>query len=157
MRRKPVFEQKDSLPRSQLHPRMCDRDHFARSRQNHPDVRRHVVWSFSVVLEVGRVFGHEPVEEFFQIAARGWIRVLHDDEAATGVLDENRQCACDDSASGQNFGNLVGNFIGSFTSGADGDRLGVDAQGSHLGGTLMPAIRFAIGRMIADSRASDDD
>ncbi len=59
MRGLPVFEQKNSLPRSQLHPRIGDRGHFARSRQDHPDVRRHVVRSFVVVLEVTCVFGHE--------------------------------------------------------------------------------------------------
>ena len=142
MRRVSVFEKENTLPRSKLHTRICDRDHFARSRQHHPNVRRHVVRSFIVVLEVRRVFGHEPVEEVFEIATRGWIRVLHDDEAATGVLDENSQRARDDTAAGQDLENLVGNFIGPFTGGADGDRLGVDAQGRH--GTTCETLRIGM-------------
>ena len=51
MRRPPMLEQKDSLPRSELHPRFRDRDHFTRPGQHHADVRRHVVRPFVVVLE----------------------------------------------------------------------------------------------------------
>ena len=143
----PVFEQKNALPRSQMHSRVHDRDYFTRSCQHHPDVRGHVVRSFVVVLEVGRVFGHEPIEEFFEIAPRSRICVLHDDEAAAGVLNENRQCASSDAAPGQDLRNLICNFIGPFASGVDGDQLGVDGQGRHLVCMLVPAIRCAIGGM----------
>ena len=132
MRGTPVLEQKYSLPGSQLHPRICDWDYFARPRQDHPDVRRHVIRPFTIVLEVGGVFGHEPVEEFLEIAARGRIRVLHHDETATGVLNEHGQRASNDATAAQDFGNLVCNFIGPFAASADGERLGVDAQRGHL-------------------------
>ena len=85
----------------------------------------------AVVLEVGRVFRHEPVEKFFEIAASRWVRVFHDDKAATGVLNENGQRARDDAAAVQDFRNLIGNFISPFAASADGDRLGVDAQRGH--------------------------
>jgi hypothetical protein len=131
MRRQSVFEEENALPSSQLHAGICDRNYFAEVGQDGANVRRHIVRSFIVVLEVRRVFRHEPVKEFFQIATSGRVRVLHDDEAATGVLNENGQCARDDAAAGQNIGNLVGDFIGPLTRGADSDRLGVDAQGRH--------------------------
>ena len=116
----------------ELHPRIRDRDHFARSRQHHPDVRRHVVRSFVVVLEVRRVFGHEPVEEFLEIAARGRIRVLHDDEAATGVLNENGQRAGRDAAAGQGRIDLIRDFIRPLARCPDRDRFVVHAHGSHF-------------------------
>ena len=127
MRGAPVFEQKNSLPGAQLHSRFRDRDHFARSGQNHPDVRRHIVRAFTVVFEVRRVFGHEPVEEFFEIAARCWVGVLHYEKAATCVLYENSHCASDDAAAGQNPGNLICDFMGPFAASADANRLGVDS------------------------------
>jgi hypoxanthine phosphoribosyltransferase len=154
MRGPPVFEQKYPLPRSQLQPRIRDRDHLARSRQHHPDVRGHIVRPFRIVLEVRRVFGHEAIEKFFEITARGWVRVLHDDKAATGVPDENGQRARDDPTSGEDSGNLVRNFIGPFPGSADSDRLGMDAKRGHLVGTLTPAIGFAINGMIVDIRAN---
>ena len=49
------------------------------------------------------VLGHEPLEEFLQIAARGRVGVLHDDEAATGVLDENGHRARGDPAAVDDF------------------------------------------------------
>jgi len=144
MRCSPMLKQKDSLPGPELHPRIDDRYHLARSRQNHPDMRRHVVGSFSVVLEVRRIFGHEPVEEFFEIAARGWIRVLHDDEAATGMLHENGRGASAYAAAGHDLKNLICDFAGPFPGSADNDRLGIDTQGSHWTKTLRPTNRDAI-------------
>ena len=42
-----------------------------------------------------RVFRNEPLEKFFEIPRAAGVRVLHDDEAATGVLDENGHGAGD--------------------------------------------------------------
>ena len=109
-------------------------------------MRWHIIRSFVVVLKVRRVFRHEPVKEFFEIAARSRIGILHDDEAATGVQNENSQSAGGDAAAAQDIGNLVGDFVGPFPVGADGDRLGVDAHGRHsymLGGAIRDAIRWS--------------
>ena len=107
-------------------------------------MRWHIIRSFVVVLKVRRVFRHEPVKEFFEIAARGRIGVLHDDEAATGVPNEYSQRARDDAAAAQDVGNLVGDFVGPFAVGANSDRLGVDAQRRHFSDMLDVADRDAI-------------
>ena len=39
--------------------------------------------------EIIGVFRHEALEKLFQVASRGRIGIFHDDDAATGVLNEN--------------------------------------------------------------------
>lgn len=132
MRIASVLEQENALPGPELHSGFRDRNYFTRWRQDRADVRRHVVWSLVVVLEIGRVFRHEPVEEFLEIAARGWIRIFHNDEAATGVLNENSQRAERNAAAGQGCVDLVRDFIGPLASSPDHNRFGVHAHGSHF-------------------------
>ena len=126
-----MFEEKNSLPGSKLHSPIRNRNGLTRSRQNHADVRRHIVAALRAVREIMGIFRHQAVKEFLQVASRGWIGVLHDDEAATGVPDENSQRAGGNAATGEDAGNLVGDFEGPFAGGANSDRLGVDTQGRH--------------------------
>ena len=72
-----MFEEKNSLPRSELHFSIDDRDGLARSRQNHANVRRHVIAAFGTVRKVIGVFRHNPIEEFLQVASRSRVGVLH--------------------------------------------------------------------------------
>src|SRR5260370_39939276 len=54
-----MFEEKNSLPGSELHFSIHNRDGLARSRQNHPDVGGHVIAAFRAVREVIGIFWHE--------------------------------------------------------------------------------------------------
>ena len=72
-----MFEEKNSLPRSELHFPIGNWNDLARSRQNHADVRRHVIAAFRAVREVIGIFRHQAVEEFLQVASRGRVGVLH--------------------------------------------------------------------------------
>jgi hypothetical protein len=92
VRRPPVFEQKNALPCAELHFAIDDRHGLAGTCQNHADVRRHVVAAFGTVCEIISIFWYEPLEELFEVVARRWIGILHDDNAATGVLHED--CCC---------------------------------------------------------------
>ena len=41
------------------------------------------------MLELICIFGHEPVKELFQIAARRRCGIFHDDETAAGMVNKN--------------------------------------------------------------------
>ena len=99
MRRAPVFEEENALPGSQLHSSIDNGHCFTGARQNHADVRWHVVAAFGSVCEVAWILGHEPIKEFFQITSRGRIGIFHDDHAATGMLDKHRRRPVPDAAS----------------------------------------------------------
>jgi hypothetical protein len=92
MWRSPVFKQKNALPRSELHFPVGNRYCLAGASQHHPDVRGHVIAALRPVRKIICIFRHEPIEESFQIAARGRIGILHHDDTATGVLNKNSDC-----------------------------------------------------------------
>jgi hypothetical protein len=117
MWRAPVFKEKNALPRSELHFPIDNRYCLARARQYHPDVRGHVIAALRPVRKIIGIFRHEPIEERFQIAARGRIGILHHDEAATGVLNKNRHCPTSYSASVDLRPHIFGDFVQSFTFG----------------------------------------
>src|SRR5882762_8676099 len=92
MRRAPVFEEENALPRSKLHFSIDHRYGFTRSRQCHPDMRWHIIAALGTVREVIGIFWHQTIEKLFQVAARGRIGVFHDEKAATGVLNKHTHC-----------------------------------------------------------------
>ena len=111
MWRAPVFKEKDSLPCSELHFSIGNRYCLARASQHHPDMRRHVVAPFGTVCEVIGIFGHEPIEKRFQIAAGGRIGILHHDDTATGVLNEHSHCPVPYSAPVDLRLHIIGDFV----------------------------------------------
>lgn len=94
-----MFKEENALPRSKLHSSVVNRNCLAGACQDHADVRWHVIAAFGAVREVIGVLRHQVVEELLQIAARSWIGILHDDDAATGVLNKNRRGPISDTAS----------------------------------------------------------
>ena len=70
MRRAAMLEKENALPGAELHPALCDRDHFARAGEDAADVRGAVVAAFRRVLELRRVLRHESLEKFLEIAPR---------------------------------------------------------------------------------------
>jgi hypothetical protein len=111
MWRSPMFKQKNALPRSKLHFPIDNRYCLARASQHHPDMRRHVVAPFGTVREVIGIFGYEPIEKRFQIAARGRIGILHYDDTATGVLNEHSHCPVPYSAPVDLRLHIIGDFV----------------------------------------------
>ena len=136
MRSVAVFEEENALPGAQLHPAFCDRNDFARASENGANVRRAVIATLGRVFEPGRILRHEPLEEFLQIAPRGWIGVFRDDEAATGVPNENRNRARLESASSHLCGDLLGDLVSPLAAGRDGKTGGMNAH--RLGGRRSP-------------------
>ena len=110
-----MFEQKDALPRTKLHFPRDDRHRLARVCQYHPDMRWHIVAPFRTVREVAGVFGHNPVEELFEIVARGRIGIFHDYNAATGVLNKHRHGPIPHSGPTYLRLHIIGDFVQSFT------------------------------------------
>ncbi len=94
-----MFEQENALPGSKLHFVIDNRQGLAGARQDHADMRWHIVAAFGIVREIIGVFRHEAVEEFFKITSRSWIGIFHDDHAATGMLDKHRRRPIPDAAS----------------------------------------------------------
>ena len=86
-----MFKKKNSLPRPKEKMAFVERDGFARARQRHLDVARHIVRPLERVGEMRIVLRHEAVEPRIEIAARGGVGVFHDDEAATRVAAEKRR------------------------------------------------------------------
>ena len=94
-----MFEQENALPGSELHLTIDNRHGLAGARQDHADMRWHIIAAFGTVREVIGIFRHEAVEEFFQITSRSRIGIFHDDHAATGMLDKHRRRPVPDAAS----------------------------------------------------------
>ena len=113
-----MFEEKNSLPRPELHFSIDDRNHFARARQHHANMRSAVVGAFIIVFVVC-ILRHKPFEKSFQIAPRRGSRILHDDEAATCVTHEHSRGAGFDFALRDNLLDLIGDFIRSFAARRD--------------------------------------
>ena len=67
-----------------------------------------------IVREVISIFRHEAVEKLFQIVLRGGVGIFHDDDAATGVLNKNRDCSVSHSAVVDLRLHLIGDFVESF-------------------------------------------
>jgi hypothetical protein len=71
------------------------------------------------VPEVIGIFRHEAVEKLFQIASRGGIGIFHDDDAAAGVLNKNRDCSVSHIALVDLRLHFIGDFVKSFAMGAN--------------------------------------
>jgi hypothetical protein len=113
-----MLEQEYTLPGSKLHFAVDNRDRLACAGQGHPDVRRHVIAPFRAVSEIVSVFWHQTIEKFLQVTSRRGIGIFHNDDAATGVLHKDSQCAILHSAAIDLRLHLIGDFVQSFTFGA---------------------------------------
>jgi hypothetical protein len=68
--------------------------------------------------EIVGIFGHQALEEFFQIASRRRIGIFHDDNAAAGVLNKNGDGSILDAALVDLRVNLGGDFVQALAVGA---------------------------------------
>jgi hypothetical protein len=87
-----MFKEKNALPRSELHLSIDNRNRLTGARQCHSDMRWHVIAALGTVCEVVGIFGHKPIEERFQVAARARVGIFHNQNAATRVLNKNGRC-----------------------------------------------------------------
>ena len=121
VRRAPVFEKENALPGAELHSIVGDWDHFARAGQDRPDMRGAVVGTFGGMFEIRSILRDEALKEFFEITAGGWIGVFHDDQAATGVPNENRDQAGLDPALRNNSRDALSDFVSAFSFRGNGE------------------------------------
>jgi len=126
-----VFEKKNSLPGAELHFAIDDWDRFACARQDHANVRWHVVRAFVIVLVV-RVFRYQLLEKPFHIAPSRRSRVLHHGQAATGVLNENRHDPVSHVGFVDLLLNLIRDLIGAFAVGSHFEFFVLDLHGQQL-------------------------
>jgi hypothetical protein len=103
-----VFEEKNALPGAKLHLTVNNRDGFARVCEDHANVRGAIVAAFGRVDKIVGVFRYEVLKKFLQVFPRRAIGVFHDNETATGVLDENSRYAIAHAG----FVDLTLNFVG---------------------------------------------
>jgi len=87
-----VLEQENALPGSKLHFTVDNRDCLACARQDHTNVRRHVIAAFRTVSKVISIFRHQTIEKFLQVMSRRGIGVFHENDATTRVLNKHRDC-----------------------------------------------------------------
>ena len=114
-----MFEEENALPGSELHLTINNRHGLAGARQDHADMRRHIVAAFGTVCEIISIFRHEPIEELFQITSRSRIGIFHDDQAATGMLDKHRRRPVPDAARIDLGLHFARDFVQSFSVRAD--------------------------------------
>ena len=127
-----MLEQENALPGSEPHFSVDNRHCLACARQDHADVRWHVVAAFGTVGEIIRIFRHQAIEEFLEVMSRGWIGVLHDDHAATGVLNKHGHCSIAQAAVVDLRLDVVGDFVHRLATGADFESVMVYAHWAHV-------------------------
>ena len=128
MRGVAVFEEKNSLPGSELHFSIHNRDRLARSRQNHADMRGHVIAAFRAVRKILGIFSHEAVEELLEVVPRGRVGIFHNNHTATGVLNKDRDRPAAQTAFVDFPPDIISHFIRSLAIGADFKLLVVNAH-----------------------------
>ena len=127
-----MLKQEQALPSAKLHFSINNWHCFARSRQDHANMRWHVIAAFGAVTKVIGIFWDETIEEFLQIMSRGWISIFHDDNAATGVLNKNRHCSIAQQAALVDPGlDVVGDFVHPPASGGYFESVVVYAHWAH--------------------------
>ena len=113
-----MFEQENTLPGSELQLTIDNRHGLAGARQDHADMRWHIIAALGTVRKVIGVLRHESIEEFFQVSTCSGIGILHDDNAATGVLDKSGHCSISNAALVDLRLNFIGDFVQSLAVGA---------------------------------------
>ena len=92
MRLTTVFPKINPLPRAQGHPAFGNGDAEVHSRQRRPHVRRHIILSFTGVLEHRITIRNQTREESLEIATDFRIGILLNQKGRGGVLQvESRE------------------------------------------------------------------
>jgi hypothetical protein len=89
MRARAVLPQIQCLPSAEREPPCADRNDFRRLGKGGTRVRRHVVWTFVVVLPGARL-RRQIRDERGEIAEHSRVGIFLDHEASRGVLHEDR-------------------------------------------------------------------
>ena len=84
-------------------------------------MRWHVVGAFRVVFEIISILRDQPIEKFLEITPCRRIRILHHDQAATGVLGKNRDDAIFDFALAYDGFDFIGDLVGTLTGSRHGE------------------------------------
>lgn len=106
-----VFPQEDSLPRTECHPSVEDRNRQRGGCQRSFDMRRHVVRTLGGVSVERVVFRYQAVEPPFEIAARRRVGILLDRQAGRCVLEKQGAQTLPDAARRYGVVDLVGEFM----------------------------------------------
>jgi len=125
-----MLEKKNSLSRAKLDSSIHNWNGLARPSQDHTDVRWHVVGTFGVVFEIIGIFRDQSIEELLQIASCRRIRILHHNQAATGVLCKNRDDAIFNFALAYDGFDFIGDFVSALAGSGDGEAFSDDAHSS---------------------------
>ena len=123
----PVFKKENALPCPELQFAVANRNDFTRPGQNHPNVGRHVVWAFVIVL-VAPVFRHEIIDKSLQITAGRRGCVFHQQQTAARVPNKNGGRALSNARGLQNSCGLGSNLIRALAAGLHFDLTRMDAH-----------------------------
>ncbi len=85
----PVFEDEDSLPLTEIQLAVGHRHVFTGARDSRSQMGWHVIGALGCVSVGGVVFRSELLEPLFQVSPGGWVCIFGDDQAGTGVAQED--------------------------------------------------------------------
>ena len=128
MRCDSVFEEKHSLPGTECQPPLVNRNHFARSGEGHAEMARTVVRSFVGMNEKRKIFRDEMIKEGMKVGPCIRVRILHDDETRTGVLNEDGELARTQTGFGDETAKLGRDLVGPFAMSRNGELAGVGLE-----------------------------
>jgi len=140
MRFAAVFEKKNALPGAQLHFAADNRHGFARAGEDHSNVCRHVVWPFVIVLVIG-IFGHKLFKKPFDVTARRRSRVFHHGQAATGVLNKNRDRSVAHARLVDLISYLIGELVSAFAIRFDFEVVVLDVHTTRIASARIAVAR----------------
>lgn len=131
MRGAAMFKDENTLPDPQLEFTTRDGNDFARSRQRHTEVARHIVGPLRNMNEIACTFRNQAVEESVEIGPGGTVGIFVNDEAGAGVLDEDSREPCNNTTLTNDPCDFGGNFVRPFAAGADTEPVGMGGEISH--------------------------
>jgi hypothetical protein len=76
-----------------------------------------IVRTLDGVRKVSFAFGNQPFEKFFEVTARGRVRVFENQQAGTGVAKKHIDQPCVHLTGANQFRHLIGDLVGAFAFG----------------------------------------
>lgn len=101
----------ETLPSAKPKSAARDRNALGGSGQHHPNMARHVVFPFQSVRKIGRMLWYQVSQKTFEISSGARVSILEENEAGTGMLDQDGGNSSRYSAPDDQLIDLIGDFV----------------------------------------------